>query len=841
MSRVNRLDEVLLDKFDLVGRLHTPSLLHRRAIARPVRQPQGQTLILSWAHHGPLPPESLEKQRALAALMQTPPSPLLTAISEFSFEPEYHWVTAEMPGGRDLREILKVQQRLAVDQVEWLAAVLGDALQAAVGQGWPRLSLDATQIMADFDTHSAALLIPDMPLFGVSASMQTDSLQTIAFNPSAMLSTEGDTVPTNTREYVTPLATLCAEMLGASAGAGGHNERFRAIPALTIHQNTLLRSALAGTQRHSFETLEEFVSQFIGESEGAATGGHRHIRPQSLTTSHATAHSAYRTGTTHQPATEAATAAVSAAVPPPLPAAATPPPLPVPAKPEPVQFAPPEGYVITRELRAREVWRLSEAKHSALGDVLLTSLDVSAEVGEAVRRLSGLMQALQKSSSTELLRPVDVQLAPRMLHVARPLPPGRTLLDALRERSSFSRPTVARLLAAIHASYEALWGLVERKFVATSLGQFWLPPGKGEAGENGLVLDATQLILESTCAQAQQLARPVSHFARLALQLLGQDGGSLSGEGPGRFSPVPELSAEVNGMLRRAIAPEQEGDLTLPRLLAQLTAALAGHTAVAHASRTVLQVPENLREAPLQPTQRLRLRPMETAQPTIALVADEALWLGRASTHSDYVAQLRPSTPVNDNRTRMISRAQSKVFMQNGQIFLSDIGTTNPSLVDGHRIGNPELADLPLKLLLAGEYALEIRSLKSAYATPGPAVVGWPTSKQRSLRRGGCALYSLDRGTLPFEAAWVFTDASLSTDTTGRLAFDDSDPTNSAARFHHHAGGFWVEATVASIIDLNSRRLNPGEVAPLNPGDELRILSQLFQVQSYGLESAPKV
>ncbi len=39
------------------------------------------------------------------------------------------------------------------------------------------------------------------------------------------------------------------------------------------------------------------------------------------------------------------------------------------------------------------------------------------------------------------------------------------------------------------------------------------------------------------------------------------------------------------------------------------------------------------------------------------------------------------------------------------------------------------------------------------------------------------------------------------------------------------------------MIDLNGRRLNPGDVAPLSPGDELRLLGQLFQVQACQLES----
>lgn len=823
MSSLSRLDQELLAKFNLGERLHAPSSLHRRARGTLVGQPDSPPLLVTWAHHGmPLSRDSIERQRSLATRMQSSATPLLATVVEHQFGPDYHWMSSVLPAGSELREILRVQQRLTVDQVEWLVGALGEALQAAVDQGWPRLTVDATQIMADFESRTMTVLIPDMPLFGASSATFADAMQTMAFNPSAFASNDSDQIPSNSRDYVTPLATLCAQLLGASAGGGeGQNERFRAIPTLTIYQNTLLRSALAGTQRHSFESLDEFVSHFLGGGENKPVTGSYTAHP---TTTSATS-AGYRTSSVPAPATSSA--------PPPDQGTKR-----QTAQPDAtLLLAAPEGYEIRRELRAHDGWRMTEAVHPKLGAVVLTAVDVSAEVGETLRRLSGQMQLLQQSTRPELLRPVEVRGDQRILYVARPLPSGRTLLDALRERRSFPRPAVARLLAVIHSAYEALWPLMERRYMATSLDQFWLPSATGEADENGLLLDAAQLVIESTSSNSQSTARQVNHFARLALLLLGQNVGGLSGEGQVRFTPVPELSAEVNGMLRLAISPEQSGDMTLARFLAQLTAALAGHTAVAEASRQVLQVPEDLRNMELKPCRRLRLKPVENSQPFIALVADESLWLGRASTHSDYVAQFRPHNPVNDSRTRLISRAQTRVYMQNGQIFLNDTGTTNPSFTAGHRLGNPEIADLPMTLVLAGEYSLELRPLKSAYATPGPVVTGWPPSKHRSLRRGGCAIFSLDRSTLPFEAAWLFTDASLGIDSNGRLAFDDQNTQNSVVRFHHHAGSFWVEATLTSMIEINDRHLNPRELAPLNSGDELRVQGLLFRAEEYALES----
>jgi hypothetical protein len=828
MSVTSRLDQELVEKFNLESRLHAPSPLHRRARATLRRQPGAPPLLVSWAQHPPLPPDAVTRQQDLAIRMQASSTPLLTAVSEHRFGPESHWMSAVLPQGQELRDILRVQQHLSVEQMEWLLDRLGEALRSAVDMGWPRLALDATQIIVDFTTNAMTVLMPDMPLFGLTVSAQTDATQTIAFNPAAFAGVDDDPVPGCTRGYVTPLAMLCVEMLGASAGGSeGQNERFRAIPALTIHQNTLLRSALAGTQRHSFETLDEFVTQFLGGGEVKAATGHA-AAVSAPSGGAAESGGVYRTGSSGTSSTSArVSGGVTAA--------------PITRKyhapvDETLLQTMPAGYTRGHELRTRDNWRLHTALHPAFGEVLLTALDVTAEVGEAVRRLLAHMQKLQQSACPELLRPVDVRCDQRVLHVARPLPAGRTLLDALRERRSFPRPIVARLLASIHASYEALWALLDSRCMAASLDQFWLPHGGGEADGHGLLLDAPQIALESVGRSPGPSARPVGHFARLTLMLLGQ-GGSLTGEDNSRFTPVPELSVDINGLLRRAIAPDPPGDLTLPRLLAQLTAALAGHTAVAQASRHVLQVPEDLRASAPPPCTRLRLKPLENSQPVISLCADDSLWLGRASTHSDYVAHFVPHNHITKERTLRISRAQARLFMQNGQVFIQDIGTTNPSFTAGRRINGPEIADLPMTLVLAGEYPVEVRPLKSAYATPGPAVIGWPPVVRRSLRRGGCALFSLDSGTAPFEAAWLFTDASLAADNTGRLAFDDKDPHNSIARFHHHADAFWVEATAASMIDLNGRRLNPGDVAPLKPGDELRLLGQLFQVQACHLES----
>ncbi len=817
MSHLSRLEQELTRRFVLQSRVQAPSGLHRRFLGKFAGQPQSNPVIITCATYPALPDESVELQTRLAKRMQAPKSPTLTTVRDFQFDPEFHWMAAEMPSDRDLRDILRVQQRLNVEDVGWLMGALSEALQSAVEQGWPRLSLDASQVFLELEERRAKLHIPDMPLFGFSTLTITDTLHTMAFNPAAFANQEVQ-VPDSTRDYVTPLAALCCEALGAAApSGGGQNERFRAIPVLTTHQNTLLRTALAGAQRHGFDHVDDFVAQFL--SAGEAPGTH-HTHP------------------THRPTATASTASTPPATAAPV-AQSTITPPPPPTAPLSRWEALPMGYQLIRELRTAENWRLCKAKHHAQGEVLITTFDVSTELAESQRRLAGILQSLQQTANTTLIRPLEMLGDSRSLHVVRTQPPGRTLLDVLREHRSFSRPATARLLAAIHSAYEALWACVPGRPMATSLDQFWLPNEGGDSeNKNLLLLDVSQLVVESFADLTAANSYPVNHFARLTLSLLGQDGGTLTGAGPSRFTPVPELSSEVNGVLRRALMPDPTGELTLPWLLSQVTAALAGHTAVAHASRQVMQVPEAMRDLPLKPAKRIRLQPKSADRPIIALIADDTFWLGRVGTHSDFVAQFRPRSPVNDNRTKCISRTQMRAYLHNGQVQLEEKSSTNPSHSGGRRLAETEVVQLPITIVLAGEYPIEIRALKSAYAPPGPAVVGWAAPSQRPLRRGACSFQALERGVLPFEAAWIFTDASLISDVNGQLIFDDYSPKNSAARFHHHADVFWVEATSVSRIILNGQPLKEGEVAPIGDGDELRLAEEVYIVTACAIEAA---
>jgi len=509
----------------------------------------------------------------------------------------------------------------------------------------------------------------------------------------------------------------------------------------------------------------------------------------------------------------------------------------------------PPGYTLTRELRHGPCWRLVSAVHASLGPVLLTTVDVSGETAESVRVLNGMLQALQNTSSavpsasvatapSELvIRPAATITGPHTLHVARHLPPGASLLDELRERRAFTPAEAAGLLRCIFEAYESLWSCVQRRLLASTLDRFWLAPvATGQTEARALVmLDASQLIVEAVMAPAALSPSPVVHFARLTLLLLGHDGGSLGGEGVVRFTAVPEISAEVNGVLRRALnADQNEGEMTLVQLLDHILTELTGREVRLGrgeelAPPPTLSVPPPWRTVPLVPAMRLRLMPQNAAADVLALCAAEELRLGRGVGHSDYVSQFRPRSNVNDARTMSISRHQATLKWKEGNLVFEEQDVTNPSQIGDHAASSGEPLPLPSSLLLAGEYPLLVRQVKPSVQTPD--VEGWPAAEpQRTKRRGACLIRAMDRGVLPFQTAWIFSETGLALNENGDLNFEDPSTPRVFARFHLHAGTFWIEAAPKGTLECNGKALEAGDVVPLKAGDKLRLQGILFEV-----------
>jgi hypothetical protein len=834
MSAQSQLEEQVFARFEMYGRLPAGNGPHRRFSGR--MKNRNELLLVSCASYGPLPDDCVELQRQVGEKMKHPGCPSLIGLLEAVYEAEYHWQCAIVQG-EGLRECLRTRQSLTPAQAGWIMSCLADALTAVVRDGWPRLVINAAQVCVDLKAGRAWLLPPDMPLFGVPTLQMAIPQQTMAFNPASFAAADEPAIPTCTRDYVSPLAALCCEMLGfAASSVPSQNERFRSIPALNSHQNTLLRSALAGSQRHHFESVADFVSQFTALAD-EGTGSHR-------VTTHSHVPTAAATITSHNTSHETAARPAGVSLTRSHPQSSRPV---VALKDRDLLADLPPGYALTRELRSGPGWRLVSAAHPSLGAVLLTSVDVSGETAESVRVLNCMLQALQKTSSVSasdlpvpeelVIRPAAVITSPHTLHVARPLPAGASLLDELRERRAFPPAEAAGLLRCIFEAYENLWSCVQRRLLASTLDRFWLVPldsGQTEAGAL-VMLDVSQMIVEAVMVPASLPPSPVMHFARLTLLLLGQDGGSLGGEGVVRFTAVPEISAEVNGVLRRALnADHNEGEMTHVQLLDQILTELSGREVSlgrgeGFEAPPALSVPPPWRAVPLAPALRLRLIPLNGAADVLALNSAEELRLGRGMGHSDFVAQFRPRSKINDARTMSISRHQATLKWKDGNLVFEETDVSNPSQLGDHPASSGEPLPLPSSLLLAGEYALLVRQAKSSGQVP--EVEGWPAADpQRSKRRGACLIRAMDRGVLPFQTAWIFSETGLALNENGDIHFEDPVAPRVFARFHRHAGTFWVEAGFKGTLECNSTVLEAGDVVPLKAGDKLRLEGILFEV-----------
>lgn len=287
MVNPSLLENDIRSSYDLLSRLISPSVAHRRFVARAVGEKSSSFLLSCATYETPLSPPIVDKQRKAVQAMMSQTHRCLNVVNQSQLTANFHWIVSRLPTTPNLMDCLRQKPLTAFDQVEWVIVAVAETLTSAVKKGCPRFTLESHQLHVDFDTRSLTLLPPDLPLFGAGSLAEEDALMTRAGPVDFQLSAL-DPIPTNDREYVTPLAALCCQMLGQTLNPGaGQNERFRSFAALSSSQNTLLRSALAGTDRHRFGSLEEFVSSLTGISRPQTTGV--------LSTSPTTANDAHQT------------------------------------------------------------------------------------------------------------------------------------------------------------------------------------------------------------------------------------------------------------------------------------------------------------------------------------------------------------------------------------------------------------------------------------------------------------------------------------------------------------------------------------------------------------------
>lgn len=261
------LEQILNHRYAVAARLPAFSATHQRYELHSAGG-TGERFVLSFCDYPKaISANAVARQRQVGEVMAHPAAALLCRAVECRFEREFQAVISEFPGDVSLREVLQEKQKLNIEEVEAFLRLLTEASEAAVQQGWPKLTFDASHLYLDRRLGLPRIPVPDMPAFdSIGTEMPGfDPMQTMQFN-AADLRQSVDPVPQDTRDYVPALAALGCDLLGQPQTLRGGNARYQPVPQFTSQQNVLLRRALTGETRAGFPSAQNFIEEFFGIS-----------------------------------------------------------------------------------------------------------------------------------------------------------------------------------------------------------------------------------------------------------------------------------------------------------------------------------------------------------------------------------------------------------------------------------------------------------------------------------------------------------------------------------------------------------------------------------------------
>ncbi len=333
---------------------------------------------------------------------------------------------------------------------------------------------------------------------------------------------------------------------------------------------------------------------------------------------------------------------------------------------------------------------------------------------------------------------------------------------------------------------------------------------------------------------------PATQLASLLYEILG---GPLRQQRDRRYSPLPALREDGNGVLRRALLDASYRDCrSLWNDLALAESSSVSLAAALPAPASPIDPPwvqpPNL-AAPQQPAVVLKLVPAHSAQPGIHLVAKSKFKIGRSLYHADLITRFLPENKVNDDLTNQLSRVHALATAASGRLLIRDGNGESPS-VNGTTFdeepldaGNPA----PLRnrglLTLGGVFSLEIIPLVTPTAPP-IRIRGQDAVSNTGPRGLGGAVFFLpvNRQLAARHAVWIFSQAGFGLDGAQRIVWDTRDVGASPASFFYEHGSFWLaNRSLDGVLLLGRVPLEPGEIAPLGKGQELRIASQVYNIE----------
>jgi hypothetical protein len=228
--------------------------------------------------------------------------------------------------------------------------------------------------------------------------------------------------------------------------------------------------------------------------------------------------------------------------------------------------------------------------------------------------------------------------------------------------------------------------------------------------------------------------------------------------------------------------------------------------------------------------------------PPIHFVARPRFILGRRLASVDFVAVFFPENPENRQKTEMISRVNTTLFLKGNQILLQDgelveegkfKASTNGTILDGQTVTTPvPVSFTKERRIRLGQSGYELAVLQLPAVAPGgpltPPTASLSTQPTLLLsqRPLGCLRFRpVSCREVRVAAIWVFSEAVVGSDAQSAVVLNAPGVPPIAARFHHWREGFWVEVPVEgkSVITLDGRQRAAGDVVPLQPLHQLRI------------------
>jgi hypothetical protein len=522
-----------------------------------------------------------------------------------------------------------------------------------------------------------------------------------------------------------------------------------------------------------------------------------------------------------------------------------------------------DRYELLEEGQRAAGGRLFRARDLAFGEIVAVKKFGSGSFGSpGLRMLEAEVRRVQRHSHPLLVRHDEFDTADGIL--VREWIHGFSLLDLLKRRREFPADFALRLLDALPAIFDhvAAHALpLPRQLLGKVLVCFddevapeesanrpiasW-PPFALKLNPVSVRASLLDSEGETTMTTIGDLRTAVpetggSSPTRLAELLYEVLGGPVRTGRERRYTPLPALREEGNGVLRRALldSPYQDCRSLWSDLVLAEPSELRPAVPLDPRRKTTERI-WNL-PAPLasgeEPGTLLKLMPENVALPAVHLVAAPRFTLGRSLFHADFITRFLPESPGNDDLTNQLSRIHAVAEATGGRLTIRDGNGDTPS-VNGTTLDDEPLehAPVPLRdralLTLGGVYSLEIRLLTTALA---PLRIGnaTPSPPPRPGELGGAVFFVPTlRQPAVRHAVWLFSEAGFGIDAAQRIVWDSRGSGTSPASFFHHRDGFWLgnHRLPAGALEVSGVTLAPGDIAPLAKGHALRIGTLSFNV-----------